>query len=86
MGVANVKFTPISDFGWFQTAIELYREEEQGVGEKLRTHLEVRICQVCGAIRDREKWWIKVNNEEIVKKWREDTGRENKEMFDYQLK
>lgn len=84
------ELTPLSAAGVFPTAIECVTKVSIcDDGEMCRALLELRICEVAGAIRDHHSWWNKVNSDGIVSRWREEACPNNNEeetaVFNYVL-
>ncbi len=88
MAAEPAPFTPLDAPGGFPTAIDALGDDID-TGETPRTLLELRICEVAGAIRDRQKWWEKLSDEAIVARWRAECSRGNDEedatVFNYAL-
>ncbi len=82
----STKFFPLDKDGGYPSAIDLHYCAEFGDGEPPRTMLELELCKIAGAIRDRRSWWVKMFDENIVAKWREEAcGTENVDKFNYAL-
>lgn len=84
------EFTPLSAAGVFPTAIEcLAMVDRCDDGEMCRALLELRICEVAGAIRDRHSWWDKVKSDGIVSRLRQEAcpgiDEEETAVFNYAL-
>ena len=45
-----------------------------------RTLIELRMCALSAAIREKPEWWVKFRDETIRAKWREETQEQQKEM------
>ena len=79
-------FFPLDRNGGYPTAIDNLQFPDIEVGAAPRTVLELELCKIAGAIRDRYKWWEKVFDKKIENNWREEAGgSENKDKFDYAL-
>lgn len=66
----------------------LGQENQYGSGETPRSVVELQIMKISGAIRDKPRWWEKVNNATITERWRSevnDTSEQGEAMFRYAL-
>lgn len=87
MATADPDFATLDDPGDFPTAIDALVDGCDD-GETPRSLVELRICEVAGAIRDREIWWEKVNSDNIVEHWRQEVctaENDEKAIFHYAL-
>jgi len=58
------------DKGAFPTALSTLAEADVEDGETPRTLVELEVSRLAGEMRDKPQWWVKVEDEAIVAKWR----------------
>lgn len=79
-------FFSLAEDGVIQNAIDVLKYPDYEDGDSPRTVLELELCDIGGAIRDRQEWWTKIYDEKIVSKWREESGGETNALkFEFAL-
>ena len=71
MASTNLPFAGINDESGYPSALTLLFED-YGSGFFPRSLAELTIAKIVGSIREKEEWWIKAQNPEIVAKWRQE--------------
>ncbi len=68
------------------TPYSIWDEGDYGAGAPPRTLLELDMMRLSATIREKERWWDKYTNPEIVAKWREEVkGEFTEAQFNFVL-
>ena len=61
---------------------EYYRLDDDDPTDKdtPRTLIELRMCALSAAIREKPEWWVKFRDEAIQAKWREEIKEQQKDL------